>query len=94
MSADGLRIAGPARGAPVTLRVDGRAVPAFVGESVATALLAAGIRALRSSPAGAPRGLFCGMGICQECVVEIDGAAMPACQVRVRDGLSVRLRLA
>jgi predicted molibdopterin-dependent oxidoreductase YjgC len=91
MDADGLRIAGVARGAAVTITVDGRAVRAFAGESIATALLAAGIRRLRSSPGGAPRGLFCGMGVCQECVVEVDGATVPACQARVADGLSIRL---
>jgi predicted molibdopterin-dependent oxidoreductase YjgC len=93
MRADSLRIAGIGRGAAVTLRVDGRAVPAFAGESIAAALWAAGIRHLRVSPAGAPRGLFCGMGVCQECVVEVDGATVPACQARVADGLVVRLGL-
>jgi predicted molibdopterin-dependent oxidoreductase YjgC len=91
MAADSLRIAGVVRGAAVTIQVDGRAVPAFAGESIATALWASGIRRLRSSPGGAPRGLFCGMGVCQECVVEVDGATMPACQTRVADGLVVRL---
>ncbi|WP_137178019.1 (2Fe-2S)-binding protein [Roseomonas sp. AR75] len=91
MGAEALRIAGVARGPAVTIQVDGRAVPAFAGESIATALWAAGIRRLRSSPGGAPRGMFCGMGVCQECVVEVDGATMPACQARVADGLVVRL---
>jgi predicted molibdopterin-dependent oxidoreductase YjgC len=91
MGADTLRIAGVTRGAAVTITVDGRDVPAFVGESVATALWAAGIRRLRSSPGGAPRGMFCGMGVCQECVLEVDGATILACQARVADGLVVRL---
>jgi predicted molibdopterin-dependent oxidoreductase YjgC len=91
MAADTLRIAGVARGAAVTITVDGRAVRAFAGESVAAALWAAGIRRLRSSPVGAPRAMFCGMGVCQECVVEVDGATVPACQARVAEGLSVRL---
>jgi aerobic-type carbon monoxide dehydrogenase small subunit (CoxS/CutS family) len=54
-------------------------------------LWAAGIRRLRGSPGGAPRGLFCGMGVCQECVVEVEGATLPACQTRVADGMVVRL---
>jgi predicted molibdopterin-dependent oxidoreductase YjgC len=91
MPADTLRIAGVARGAAVTITVDGRAITAFAGESVATALWAAGIRRLRSSPGGAPRGMFCGMGVCQECVVEVDGAIVPSCQARVAAGLSIRL---
>jgi predicted molibdopterin-dependent oxidoreductase YjgC len=93
MGADSLRIAGMARGTAVTLWVDGRPVPAFAGESIATALWAAGLRHLRASPGGAPRGLFCGMGVCQECVVEVEGAAVPACQARVAEGLVVRLGL-
>jgi len=92
MEARPLRIPGLARGAPVTLRVDGRPLPAFAGESIATALLAAGIRTLRASPGGTPRGLFCGMGVCQDCVVEADGATVPACRTRVREGMEVRLR--
>ncbi|MGG5822716.1 (2Fe-2S)-binding protein [Falsiroseomonas sp. HW251] len=92
MPTDSLRIAGAARGKAVTITVDGRAVEAFAGESVATALWADGIRRLRSSPGGGPRGMFCGMGICQECVVEVDGATVPSCQARVAEGLVVRLR--
>lgn len=91
MGADTLRIAGISRGPAVTLRVNGRAVPAFMGESVATALWAAGIRRLRDSSGGTPRGPFCGMGVCQECVVEIEGASLPACQTRVADGMVIRV---
>ena len=91
MSAEPLRIAGVARGTAITIVVDGRAVPAFAGESISTALWAAGIRRLRSSPGGAPRGQFCGMGVCQECLVEADGATVLACQTRVADGMAIRL---
>jgi predicted molibdopterin-dependent oxidoreductase YjgC len=91
--AETLRIAGIARGPKVALTVDGRRIEAFAGESLSTALLAAGLRTLRTSPGGAPRGMFCGMGVCQECAVEVEGAVRPACQTPVRDGLSVRLGL-
>ncbi len=87
-----LRIAGIARGLGLSLTVDGRTVAAFAGESIATALWAAGIRRLRTSPGGAPRGMFCGMGVCQECVVEVEGEAVLACQTRVAEGLAVHLR--
>lgn len=81
-----------ARGAAVTIRVDGRDVPAFAGESLAAALLAAGILHLRDSPrAGAPRGALCFMGVCQECVVQVDDATAQACLVPVRQGMTVRL---
>lgn len=73
--------------------MDGRAVPAHSGEMLAAALFAAGLRELRSSPrAGGARGMFCLMGVCQECLVRIDGTAVLACQVAVRAGMSISLR--
>ena len=80
------------RPSPVKLRVDGRLVDAFEGESVAAALLASDVLHLRSSPRRkAPTGMFCAMGVCQECVVEVDGRRMPACVTPVRDGMTIRL---
>jgi predicted molibdopterin-dependent oxidoreductase YjgC len=89
-----LRIRGTVdRPVPVTLQVDGAAVTAHPGESVAAALLAAGIRRLgHSGRAGAPRGAFCHMGTCQECLVQVDGVAVQACMTLVRDGMTVELR--
>ncbi len=79
------------RGAAVRFTFDGVSVTAYAGESVAAALFAAGIRDLRKSPrAGTPRGMFCLMGVCQECVVWIDGRHRPACQAAVREGLAAR----
>ena len=76
----------------VSFTVDGNPVQAFAGESVAAALMAAGIRNLRPSPkAATPRGAFCFMGVCQECVVRIDGRVVPSCLEPVRDGLDVSL---
>ena len=80
------------RGAAVEVMVDGRPVEAFLGESVAAALYAAGVRELRKSPtAGGPRGMFCLMGVCQECVVRIDGRLVPSCQAPVRAGMKIEL---
>ena len=74
------------------ITVDGAPVAALPGQSVAVALMVAGITMLRSSPqAGAPRGAFCLSGVCQECLVRIDGFATLACQMPVRDGLAVAL---
>lgn len=82
------------RGRRVRIQVDGRLVEAYEGETVAAALLAAGMVALRRSPrTGAPRGAFCMMGVCQECVVSIDGVPGPSCRVSVREGLDVALGL-
>ena len=74
----------------VTILVDGVAVAAGAGESLAAALLVAGISTLRRSPrAGTPRGAFCLMGICQECLVRVDGRLALACQEPVRAGMTV-----
>jgi predicted molibdopterin-dependent oxidoreductase YjgC len=86
-----LRIAqGVTRGPAVTIMVDGRPVDAFAGETVTTALLAAGIRRVRrSAVVGAPRGPFCLMGVCQECLVAIDGRQVLGCQVAVVPGMRI-----
>ena len=71
---DGRRIPGVERGAAFELMVDGEAVRAYPGETVAAALLAAGRRALRrTAQRGEPRGLYCGMGVCGECAVAVNG---------------------
>ena len=76
----------------ITITVDGRPLACYAGETVATALLAAGFRGLRASPRiGAPRGAFCMMGVCQECAIRIDDRVQQACLVRVHQGLRVEL---
>ncbi|MBM3679023.1 MAG: (2Fe-2S)-binding protein [Actinobacteria bacterium] len=81
---------GLARGAPVTLALDGRPVTAYEGESVAAVLLAEGEMATRRTLAGDPRGLFCGMGVCFECLVVVDGVPNTrACVTWVREGMTV-----
>jgi hypothetical protein len=66
---------GVARGEPFRILVDGFAVEAFPGETVAGAMLAAGLRVTRQTRrTGQPRGVFCGMGVCFDCVAWIDGA--------------------
>lgn len=77
--------------APLTLVVDGREVVARQGDSLAAALLAAGILACRRTPlSGAPRAPFCLMGVCFECLVTIDGIGRrQACLEPVRPGMVV-----
>ena len=79
--------------ATVTIVVDGDAVEARAGDSVAAALLASGQLAFRRSPVGSgPRGPLCMMGGCFECLVAIDGiGSRQACMVRVRDGMRIEL---
>ncbi|WP_420391679.1 (2Fe-2S)-binding protein [Acuticoccus sp.] len=76
----------------VTLWVDGRPLRCRKGEPVASALIADDIRYLRDSPTGGtPRGAFCMMGACQECVADVDGTLRQTCLVPVRDGMRVTL---
>jgi sarcosine oxidase subunit alpha len=85
---ESLRIAGFARPAEVSFTFAGRTIRAPVGESLAAALLAAGVRRLGEGP-GAPRAAFCMMGTCQQCLVRVDGAIAQACIVPVRAGIVV-----
>lgn len=77
----------------VHIFVNGHALAAREGESVAAALLAAGVRTLRMTPRrDEPRGLFCGIGQCYDCLVEIDGEpGQRACMTRVRPGMRIRI---
>jgi predicted molibdopterin-dependent oxidoreductase YjgC len=86
------RLFGWQRGRGVQILVDGSPVAAHEGEMLAAALLAAGIVRLRHSPQGhTPRGAFCLMGVCQECLVRIHGQTRQACLVPVSDGLTIEL---
>jgi sarcosine oxidase subunit alpha len=78
-------------GTAVTLTVDGKPVEARAGDTVAAALLAAGIRHCRTTPVtGAPRAPYCLMGVCFDCLVTIDGiGSRQACLVPVRNGMTV-----
>jgi sarcosine oxidase subunit alpha len=89
-----LRIPLAARGAKMTLWVDGKACEGFGGETVHAVLLAAGIRALRvDRKTGEPRGIFCGMGICYECRVTINGIPdQLACMTLASDGMQIETR--
>ena len=79
-----------ADGGAIDFTFDGRRVTARRGQTVAMALWDAGVRAFRESPLdAAPRGVFCAIGVCQECVVVIDGIRRPACTTLAQPGLSV-----
>ena len=65
-----------------TIQVDGETVTAYEGETIVTVLLAIGKLAMRKThQKRAKRGYYCGMGICHECLVELeDGTKVRACQ--------------
>lgn len=80
-----------AAAAPWTVSFDGRPVPATAGESVGAALTNAGIRSWRTTrKAGRPRGLFCGIGICYDCLLTVDGQPnQRACLIPVAPGMQL-----
>lgn len=74
----------------VEIRIDGRAVRAPADGTVAAAMLNAGLWTFRQSVSGQWRGPVCGMGICHECRVTIDGVAQRrACLEPVKPGMTV-----
>lgn len=77
--------------ASVTITVDGRAVTAHPGDTVAMAMLAAGYDAIGVNvKTGAPSAPFCLIGVCFGCQCSIDGAPdAQACLMPVRDGMVV-----
>lgn len=83
------------RGPRVRFLLDGRPMECFEGESVAAALLAAGRRTLsRTGRHNLPRGASCGMGICCECVMRINGRPnVLACQTAVVEGMRVETQV-
>ena len=78
-------------GRRITLVVDGEPVEAYEGEPIATALLAAGRRVFRYSPKRhEPRGVFCSLGRCTECVMIVDGRPnVRTCVTSAREGMVI-----
>lgn len=73
-----------------TFLFDGDPVPAMPGQSVAAALVAAGIRTLRIDEFDRPKGLLCGIGVCFECRCRIDGTAdRRACMTEAAPGMRI-----
>jgi predicted molibdopterin-dependent oxidoreductase YjgC len=77
--------------ADLTIWFQGTAIPARTGDSIAVALLAAGVTTTRTTPvSGAPRGPYCMMGACFECLAVVDGRAnVQTCMTPVREGMRV-----
>ena len=79
----------------VTITFEGKALVVPAGISVAAALLLGGVHDFRSSVVGqAPRAAYCMMGVCFECLVEIDGVpSRQSCTVLVQNGMQVRRQI-
>ena len=88
-----LDIAGVERGGDVVIEVNGRHLIACEGESLAAALMRTGPAAMRAtSKRHEPRGYYCGMGVCHECLVDVVGTGLRrSCQLIVFEGLRVRV---
>ena len=77
-----------------SITVDGTAVPFVAGQSVAGALVADGrVAWRRTHHEGRPRGLFCGIGVCFDCLLEVDGVpGVRGCLTPATDGMVIRTR--
>ena len=74
----------------IPIRINGRAVNVPAGTTVAAAVMAAGEPLFRRSVGGEPRGPLCGMGICFECRVKVNGIEhVRSCQAVCEPGMDV-----
>lgn len=80
-------------GEQVTISVNGAPMVAHRGQTLAAALLANGVRTLRRTRRdGRPRGMFCAMGVCFDCVLTVDGKpGVRACMTPVDAGMTVTM---
>jgi hypothetical protein len=79
-------------GPKVPVRFNGAVLLLPEGENLAGALLVAGILPFRHTPvSGAPRGPFCMMGACYDCLVQLDGTAQQACMLHVCAGMDIAM---
>lgn len=79
----------------VSIKVDGRLIQAVEGEPIAAALLANGMRVMRKTPRfGEPRGVFCGIGRCTDCIMTVDGTPnVRTCVTPVKEGMVITSNL-
>ena len=76
----------------LTLTVDGGPLMAHRGQTIAGALYASGRRVFRATRVnGKPRGLYCAMGVCFDCLVRVDGETVRACMTPAENGMQVTL---
>jgi D-hydroxyproline dehydrogenase subunit gamma len=76
----------------IVIEFNGQPLDVPAGVTVAAALLAGGVSRFRSTPvSAAPRAPYCMMGVCFECLMEIDGvASRQTCLVEVKEGMKIR----
>lgn len=75
----------------VKIEVDNKAMDAFEGEPIAAALIANGINVFRHTKRyKEPRGIFCAIGLCTDCIMMVDGVAVRACVTGVKEGIEIK----
>jgi predicted molibdopterin-dependent oxidoreductase YjgC len=74
----------------ISLEIDGMVVNAAAGDTIATVLLAHGVQVFGYDERHQPRGIFCGMGVCFDCLVTVDGIAdVRACMTLAEEGMRI-----
>lgn len=72
------------------IEINGREIETRSGQTIAAALIAAGILTFRRLADHEPRGFFCGMGVCFDCLVTVDGIPdQRACMTPAQPGMKV-----
>lgn len=79
----------------VTITIDGKVITAIDGEPIASALIAAGIKTFRITRVRKePRGYFCGIGLCSDCMMVVDGIPnVRTCITPVKEGMKIETQL-
>ncbi|UCB45228.1 MAG: (2Fe-2S)-binding protein [Spirochaetota bacterium] len=86
-------VLGPLKGkATIEIEVDGRRISAIPGEMISSALIAAGIKVFRTThKKGEPRGYFCGIGQCTDCMMTVDNIpSVRTCITPVSKGMKIK----
>ena len=80
--------------ADMTVHINGQAVSAAIGETVLSVIQSLGVRQIARKDHDQISGAYCGMGVCQCCLVKINGRhKRRACQTLVRDGMQIETRV-
>jgi len=89
---ENLRVDSVERNRKVFINVNGKKISAYEGETLLAVLIASGVRILKKSPVlKEPRGGLCGMGVCYDCLVTIDGVPnIRSCMTYVKDGMEIK----
>lgn len=75
----------------VTFTYDGKQIEGYEGEPIAAALKAAGVMVHRHTKKGSPRGIFCAIGRCTDCVMVVDGKPnIRTCVTPLAEGMTVQ----